>query len=216
GFLGVGGLVVAALVQMGIASVSDRTRSPLGKRLPYLLGGSAFLCIGLVALGLAPNYAILFLAWLFIQGSINIGYGPYQALIQDLVPAHRVGVASSYKILSDAAGALLLIFLAGELLGLASGSPPGIWIWLALGILGASMLITTGVTSSAVIARQKELPDVPVARPEPGLGLHPQLSRFLVSRLLIITAIAAFAISSIDAITALGAACNGHSHNSHN
>ncbi|MCH7713138.1 MAG: hypothetical protein IIC99_05900 [Chloroflexi bacterium] len=83
GFLGVGGLIVAALVQLSIASLSDRTRSPLGKRLPYLLWGCAFLCIGLVGLGLAPNYAILFVAWMFIQGSINIGYGPYQALIQE-------------------------------------------------------------------------------------------------------------------------------------
>ena len=192
GFLGVGGLIVAALVQLGIASLSDRTRSPLGKRVPYLLWGCAFLCIGLVGLGLAPNYAILFVAWLFIQASINIGYGPYQALIQDLVPAHRIGLASSYKILSDAAGALLLIFLAGELLGFATGSAPGVWIWLVLGVLGASMLITTGVTSSAVMAGQKEEAVAPVALPKRGLGLHPQLSRFLVSRFLIVTAIAAF------------------------
>ena len=192
GILGVSGLMVAALVQLRIGSISDRTRSKLGKRVPFLLWGSAFLCLGLVVVGLAPNYAVLLVAWLFIQGSINIGYGPYQALIQDLVPVHRIGLASSYKILSDATGALVLIFLAGELLGFATGSTPGIWIWLALGILGASMLVTTGVTSSTVVAQQKKAPDVPVTQPERPLGLHPQLTRFLASRLLILTAIAAF------------------------
>ena len=192
GILGISGLMVAALVQLRIGPISDRTRSKLGKRAPFLLCGCAFLCLGLVAVGLAPNYAVLFAAWLFIQGSINIGYGPYQALIQDLVPAHRIGLASSYKILSDAAGALVLIFLAGELLGFATGSTPGIWIWLALGILGASMLVTTGVTSSTVISRQKKTPDAPVSQPEIRLRLHPQLTWFLASRLLIIAAIAAF------------------------
>ena len=192
GFLGFSGLMVAALVQMGIAPLSDSTRSRLGKRVPFLLFGCAFLCLGLVLVGLAPNYAILFVVWLFLQASINVGYGPYQALIQDLVPAHRVGLASSYKILSDATGALLLIFVAGELLGYATGSTPGIWIWLALGILGASMVVTTAITTSTVIARQKEDTGPPAAPREKRIGLHPQLSRFLVSRFLVLTAIAAF------------------------
>ena len=192
GFLGFSGLLVAAVVQLGIAPLSDRTRSPLGRRVPYLLGGCALLCLGLVWVGLAPNFTVLLVAWLFIQGSINVGYGPYQALIQDLVPAHRVGMASSYKILSDAIGALLLISLAGELLGFAGGSKPGVWIWLALGVLGASMLVTTGITSSAVIARRKAEPEPPPAPPERRAGLHPQLKRFLVSRVLIITSISAF------------------------
>ena len=192
GFLGFGGLLMAALIQFGIAPLSDRTRSRLGRRVPFLLSGCMLICLGLVLVGLTPNYVALLVVWLFIQGGINVGYGPYQALIQDLVPAKRIGLASSYKILSDAAGALLLIFLVGELLGFAEGSTPGIWIWLSLGILGMSMLVTTGVTSSVVIRRQKDDDAVYPFRPRRGLGLHPQLSRFLVSRLLILAAVAAF------------------------
>ena len=54
------------------------------------------------------------------------------------------------------------------------------------------MLVTTGITSSAVIARRKAEPEPPRAQPERRLGLHPQLKRFLVSRILIITSISAF------------------------
>ena len=77
-------------------------------------------------------------------------------------------------------------------MGVAAGSAPCIWLVLVLGVLGDSMLITPGVTSSAVMAGQKEEPVVPVALPKQGLGLHPQLTRFLASRFLIVTAIAAF------------------------
>jgi len=192
GFLGFSGLLIAAMIQFGIAPLSDRTRSRLGRRVPFLLSGCMLICLGLVLVGLAPNYVVLFVVWLFIQGSINVGYGPYQALIQDLVPVKRIGLASSYKILSDAAGALILIFVAGELLGFAAGSTPGIWIWIALAVLGASMLVTTGITSSVVIHRQKDEAARYPFQPQHGLGLHPQLSRFLVSRLLILAAIAAF------------------------
>ena len=196
GLLGFCGLTLAALVQLGIGPISDRVNSSFGKRVPFILWGTSFVCLGLVGIGLAPTYAILFVAWLFIQGSINIGYGPYQALIQDLVPTNRVGQASSYKILTDAGGALVLIFVAGELIGLATGSDLSFWIWLALGILGASLMVSAGITSSTVLARERALPAAaPVAdtsEPGPQPRLHPQLTRFVVSRLMLVVAIAAF------------------------
>ena len=196
GILGFTGLALAALVQLGIGSISDRVHFSLGRRVPFILWGAALVCLGLVGVGLAPNYAVLFAAWLLIQGSINIGYGPYQALIQDLVPTGRVGRAASYKILSDATGALVLIFVSGELIGFATGSELSFWLWLTLGILGASLVVTAGITSSTVLARERARPETaPVARAArsgPLPRLHPQLTRFVVSRLMLVVAIAAF------------------------
>ena len=65
--------------------------------------------MGVVAIGLVQSYVDLLLVWLFIQANVNVGYGPYQALIRDLVPLGRIGVASSIKILSDAAGSWCLL-----------------------------------------------------------------------------------------------------------
>lgn len=196
GVLGFGGLVLAALVQLAIGNVSDRVHFSLGRRVPFILWGTALVCLGLMGIGLAPNFAVLFAAWLFIQGSINIGYGPYQALIQDLVPTNRVGQASSYKILTDATGALVLIFVAGELIGFATGTDLSFWLWLTLGILGASLVVTAAITSSTVLARERAQPEsLPMSRtpPEgPPPRLHPQLTRFVVSRLMLVVAVAAF------------------------
>jgi len=46
--LGLSGLLVAGVIQVIVGRLSDRTRSPLGRRVPYLLGGSVLICLGMV------------------------------------------------------------------------------------------------------------------------------------------------------------------------
>ena len=70
--LGLSGLLVAGVIQVIVGRLSDRTRSPLGRRVPYLLGGSVLICLGMVGIGLAPTFWLLFAVWLFIQANINV------------------------------------------------------------------------------------------------------------------------------------------------
>ncbi len=189
------GLIVAALVQPMIGRYSDRTRTRLGRRVPYLLWGCAFVCVGLAGVGFAPNYPVLFGVWLFTQANFNIGYGPYQALIRDLVPISRIGVASSLKILSDATGSLVLIVASGALIGLGIASGGSGWQWVALALLGFTLISTTAITSVTVRTRESagaltQDDKAPVRQPDQSL--HPQLNWFLISRLLIMTSITAF------------------------
>ena len=189
------GLIVAALVQPVVGRYSDRTRTRLGRRIPYLLWGCAFVCLGLVGVGFAPNYPALFGVWLFTQANFNIGYGPYQALIRDLVPVHRIGVASSLKILSDAAGSLVLIVASGALIGLGTASDVVDWQWMTLALLGLTLMSTTAITSVTVRTRESagalaQGAAAPV--PQPAQRLHPQLNWFLFSRFMIMTSITAF------------------------
>ena len=189
------GLVVAALVQPMVGRYSDRTRTQLGRRLPYLLWGCAFVCLGLFGVGFAPNYPALLGVWLFTQANFNIGYGPYQALIRDLVPTTRIGVASALKILSDAAGSLFLIVASSAIIGLGA-----VWgiidgRWAALALLGITLMATTTITSVTVRTRESagaltQGPVPPVQ--QPAQSLHPQLNWFLISRLMIMTSITAF------------------------
>ena len=53
--LGISGLLMAALVQPAIGRISDRTQSPWGRRVPYILWGSAFAAIGLTGCGWRPT-----------------------------------------------------------------------------------------------------------------------------------------------------------------
>ena len=201
------GLMVAGIAQPFVGRASDNTDSPLGRRIPYIVWGGVFVGVGLIGVGFAPNYLTLFGVWLFIQANFNVGYGPYQALIRDLVPLSRVGVASSLKILADAAGAGALGAICSSLLGRAAGGPIQVWVWLSLGVVAISLAVTTIVTSLTVRAHEtsanassqisslsngspaSERPDEAADQQQP---LHPQLKRFMLSRLLIMAAITVF------------------------
>ena len=193
--LGLSGLLVAGLVQVVIGRISDRTESPLGRRVPYLLGGCALVCVGMVGIGFAPSYWLLFGVWLFIQANTNISYGPYQALIQDLVPPTRTGVASAFKILADAIGGLAFIKISSVFMGWYDFGNVIEWLWITLGVLGINLVVATGITSLAVMTRHPgpdEGPQISRSALPDYSGLHPQLRLFLASRLLMVTAIAAF------------------------
>lgn len=192
------GLMVAGLAQPLVGRVSDSTRSPLGRRLPYMVWGWVFVSLGMIGVGFAPNFLTLFGVWLFIQANLNVGYGPYQALIRDLVPLSRLGVASSIKILTDAAGAGALGAICSTLLGRAAGGPIHLWVWLSVGVIAVSLAASTFITAFTVRAKEAAAnlsaqfttdPDDPADQQQP---LHPQLKRFMLSRLLIMAAITTF------------------------
>ena len=200
--LGFSGLLVAGFAQPFVGRASDATISHWGRRIPYMVWGGGFVSIGLIGVGFAPNYLTLYGVWLFMQANFNTGYGPYQALIRDLVPLSRIGVASSIKILSDATGSWVLIAICSTLLGRATGGSIDNWLWLSLGAIAISIALSTIVTSITVRRKEVEaglthqigvqatsISSGPENQPPP---LHPQLKRYLLSRLMIMTAITAF------------------------
>lgn len=198
--LGMGGLLIAAIVQPSIGRLSDRTRSPLGRRVPYIIAGTLVVCGSLALTLLAPNFGALFAAWMFIQANLNIAYGPGMALIRDLVPRSQVGVASSLKILLDATGGLVLTSASAALIGLAAGTSIGLvpvyvdWEWAVLGLLVAGLIVSVAITCATVLARDPSRRARPVRpRDEPSRPvLNMQLGLFLISRLFMMTAIYAF------------------------
>ena len=191
--LGISGLVMAALVQPIIGRISDRTQSPLGRRVPFILWGTIFAALGLIGVRLAPDYAVLFAVWIFIQANINIAYGPGLALIRDCIPLNRIGTASSVKIMSDAAGAAVMIGVTGALIGKTSSSLD--WQWIALGILAFLMILAISITSVQVSVRELRVPSntqrIDIESSFKSV-LTPRLGLFLISRLVMITAIASF------------------------
>ncbi|MCH7890605.1 MAG: MFS transporter, partial [Gemmatimonadetes bacterium] len=195
--LGISGLLMAAVVQPTIGRISDRTQSPLGRRVPFILWGSIFAAIGLIGVRLAPNFGVLFGVWIFIQANVNIAYGPGLALIRDCVPLNRIGMASSMKIMSDAAGGAVMIAVTGALIGKTGTSLD--WQWLTMGILALALIVAISITSVQISRRESTYslkPRLDSQRRDVESSfrsmMNPQLGLFLVSRLLLITAIASF------------------------
>ncbi len=195
GALGLGGLLAAALVQPVVGVSSDRTRSPLGRRVPYMLWGVLLVCLGLAGLSFPLTLISLLIIWLFIQANASIGYGPYLALIGDLVPSDRIGAASSLKVLADAAGGVALVALCGTLISYYRGPDSIQWLRITLASLGAVLLVTAVISSVIAVTRERASRNrrhSAVTLRYPGAGLRPQLAWYLVSRFLLITAIFVF------------------------
>jgi MFS family permease len=117
GILGFFGLLVAMAVQPIVGVFSDRARTKLGRRLPFLIGGAALIAASLFLLALAPSLWVLVLGVILIQFSSNILQGPWQALIPDLVPESQRGTASSLKAVMDIIATVVAGAVAGILLG---------------------------------------------------------------------------------------------------
>jgi len=116
GILGFVGLLVAMAVQPLVGVFSDRARTKLGRRLPFIIGGAVLIALSLFLLVAAPTLWVLLMGVILIQFSSNILQGPWQALIPDLVPESQRGRASSLKGVMDIIALVVGGLVAGKIL----------------------------------------------------------------------------------------------------
>ncbi|MBQ7765007.1 MFS transporter [bacterium] len=125
GLIWLAGPFTGMVVQPLIGALSDKTRTPLGRRRPYLLGGALLSALALWAfpnsagitnwlgnvlhLNIAPWAALLFAAlmiWI-LDACVNIAQGPYRALVPDVVPQEQHSIANSYISLAIGLGSVV-------------------------------------------------------------------------------------------------------------
>lgn len=125
GLIWLAGPFTGMVVQPLIGALSDKTKTPLGRRRPYLLGGALFSALALWAfpnsatitnwleevchLNFAPWAALLFAAimiWV-LDACVNIAQGPYRALVPDVVPQEQHSIANSYISLAIGLGSVV-------------------------------------------------------------------------------------------------------------
>ncbi len=202
GIVGLAGLLATALVQVPVGWASDRTRSRLGRRLPYMMWTCLCIPVGLAGLALQLNYVSLLVIWMFIQINSGIGYSPYLASIRELVPANRMGVAASIKTLLEALGGAGLLCLAALMVSRYDRPDGMIWLWATLGLLAGTIMLTSGVSSSTILSRMRQTGGAAAsafqraAMPYPESAsmarLHPDLVWFVISRGAIMAAVVIF------------------------
>ena len=125
GLIWLAGPFTGMVVQPLIGALSDKTKTPLGRRRPYLLGGALLSALALWAfpnsanitnwlsnithLDFAPWAALLFAAimiWI-LDACVNIAQGPYRALVPDVVPQEQHSLANSYISLAIGLGSVV-------------------------------------------------------------------------------------------------------------
>jgi Na+/melibiose symporter-like transporter len=194
GLITFAGLLTAILVQPIAGAISDRAGFSWGRRKPFILIGIMAALVWLAGLGAVGGFAAIFIFWCLAQASLNTAQGPFQALIPDLVPEGKRGMASGVKNLLEIAGGVALLRLIGSFMG-RSISGHGGWLWLSLGIIGLALLITLVITLFTVKekpgTRAEFQPLTALLRNTFNLNFkaHAGFILFLVSRLLFVMAL---------------------------
>jgi len=142
GLLTFAGLVLAMAAQPLFGALSDGTRHRLGRRRPWIIGGTAVALLALAGLALARRLWQVAAGYLLLQAASNAVCGPANALIPDEVPPLHRGLAAGLKNLLDMAGILLAAVATGRLLR-AGGAG------LDLLAIGALLAITAALTVAA-------------------------------------------------------------------
>lgn len=210
GVITTAGVLIAILVQPTIGSISDNTRSRLGRRKPYILIGTGLDLLFLTFAAWAfwnQNYWAFVGAVALLQFSSNFAQGPYQGYIPDLVPGRQVGVASGMLGAANIAGNLLgpgLAILFVAVLPGVLGFPEitlGLFAAIAL-VEVTTMLITVFfVPDRAAPPTDKTLRQRALGAWGTDLLAHHDYVWLLISRALVLTALVslqAFAVFFLE------------------
>jgi MFS family permease len=166
------GLAVAMMVQPISGMLSDRSTHPLGRRRPFIIGGTLFnvlflLMVGasvlfidspldrllLLVLGVELAFLVLLSGIALLQVSSNVAQGALQGLIPDIVPDDQRGRASGVKAVMELLPAFLIIGM-GPLVDAGR-------IWQVIAIIVGAFLITMFIT--VLFVREEPLKDRPTA-----------------------------------------------------
>ncbi|MGI5330664.1 MFS transporter [Actinomadura nitritigenes] len=130
------GAAISVIVQPIGGLLSDRTRSRLGRRTPWMLGGVLAGGLALAALSYAGTVAAFVLLWAAAQVGLNLAWSPLTAIMPDRVPPALRGTYASVWGLGAMLGAL-----GGQVYGAAFAGHLTA-AYLLLGVIAAA---TTGL-----------------------------------------------------------------------
>jgi MFS family permease len=132
------GALVAIVSNAFSGALSDRTRSGLGRRRPWILGGALGGVVALAIVGFAPSLVVATLGWILAQLTLNWVLAALQALLPDQVPLAQRARVSAVLGISQQVSPLLGIGIAFGVQ--AAGGGIGL-MFLVPGIVGAIMLL---------------------------------------------------------------------------
>lgn len=142
--------LLALVLPLAVGSWSDRLRTPLGGRLPFLLGATPVLAAALIVLGLVGSLPAMAAAVFVFFAAYFVAYEPYRALYPDLVGEEVAGRSQSAQAMGRGAGTVLALVGGGLLLAIAQPVP--------FAVAAAVLLVSTG-TFAHFLLRSRGVPD---------------------------------------------------------
>ena len=148
------GAFVAIVSNLFSGALSDRTRSRLGRRRPWIIVGATGGIIALAIIGFAPTLVVVTIGWILAQLFLNMVLAALQALLPDQVPLEQRARVSAVLGISQQVSPLLGIGIA---LGVqAAGGGIGL-MFLVPGLAG-------GVLMALLVRGVRDVPHAEVGR----------------------------------------------------
>ena len=110
------GAMISLLANPVWGAFSDRTRSRLGRRVPWVIGGVVIGAVGLLLLSGSDSALSMILGWSLVQLALNAAWAGGTAAVPDQVPVAKRGLIGGMIAIAGTVGVLLGIKIA-ELTG---------------------------------------------------------------------------------------------------
>lgn len=104
--LGGVGAFFAAVANVVVGRVSDRTTSKWGRRRIWVVLGGLIMTLGFVIMATGPNLAVATIGWAIAQLGANMTLAPFTATIADQVPKFQRGKVTSWLGIAQNVGVL--------------------------------------------------------------------------------------------------------------
>lgn len=184
------GLIVAMIVQPMSGAISDRSGFKMGRRRPYMLGGTAVGLVSLAIVAFSGNWWLLLVGYMLLQLGDNTAQGAYQGLMPDIVPPDKRGKASAALGIAQLGGTLFGAVVPGVLQG-TFGEING----SRLDLLLVSIVFVLSLILTVLFVKEK--PFVPTEKESPlktslnmfkGVSHYPDFILLMLARLAFLTA----------------------------
>lgn len=174
---------IGAIVQPVVGRISDRTRTPLGRRRPFFLIGVPLTCLGLFALAFHPELLPMIAIMAVLAFFLAVAWDPYMAMMADLFPENQRGRIGGLTGLGVGLGNILFALVAFQLWGSNE--------FTVFMIVIVALLVTWGYTFFTV--REPPLPppeaaseSTMVSKPGPmsyvrNLFLYPEAGKYILA-----------------------------------
>jgi len=97
GYVTAAGAILSVIATPLVGVLSDRTRGPLGRRRPWVIGGAILGTAALFTLATAPNVAILALAWMITLVSWQASTNMVISFMGDRLPEQQRGRVAAWN-----------------------------------------------------------------------------------------------------------------------
>ncbi|MFD7019669.1 MFS transporter [Streptomyces sp. NPDC059928] len=115
------GAAVSMVANPVFGALSDRTTARIGRRIPWVVAGSAGGAVGLLILAWAPDVAVMAAGWCVVQLALNASFAALTAAVPDQVPRRQRGMVGGWLGVSQVGGILIGTALATAAGGITAG-----------------------------------------------------------------------------------------------